>query len=231
MVLLRNNMNITQYVRSISVFYLIILYLLLITTTTTSNTIAAAEGDAQLNQFQNAPTTTTTNESNIPTILDQEVFTSLEEKSETHSPPVRAAAAAAAVVAATSLVQNDEDDEDKEVEEEEEEDDDEENEEDDDSNAEIESNLYANTNRTASTTITTIALIKPTTVTATPVALPLVMEHSSNKTLQYTNTSDPLVQYDLECEADDSFCNKVSRAVGAAIDEFTRVIYVKNSLL
>ncbi|EPB92462.1 hypothetical protein HMPREF1544_00760 [Mucor circinelloides 1006PhL] len=54
---------------------------------------------------------------------------------------------------------------------------------------------------------------------------------SSNTTIQFTNTSDPLVQYDLECKADDVYCAKVSKAVGSAIDEFTRVINVKNSLL
>lgn len=54
---------------------------------------------------------------------------------------------------------------------------------------------------------------------------------STNTTNQYTNTSDPLVQYDLDCKADLHFCNKVSEAVGAAIDEFSRVINVKNSLL
>ncbi|KAF1799305.1 hypothetical protein FB192DRAFT_1285824 [Mucor lusitanicus] len=54
---------------------------------------------------------------------------------------------------------------------------------------------------------------------------------SSNTTIQFTNTSDPLVQYDLECTADDVYCAKVSKAVGSAIDEFTRVINVKNSLL
>lgn len=54
---------------------------------------------------------------------------------------------------------------------------------------------------------------------------------SPNTTIQYTNTSDPLVQYDLECKADDVFCAKVSKAVGSAIDEFARVINVKNSLL
>lgn len=54
---------------------------------------------------------------------------------------------------------------------------------------------------------------------------------ASNTTTQYTNTSDPLVQYDLECRANDEFCIKVSRAVGAAIDEFTRVINVKINLL
>ncbi|GAN06640.1 conserved hypothetical protein [Mucor ambiguus] len=54
---------------------------------------------------------------------------------------------------------------------------------------------------------------------------------ASNTTTQFTNTSDPLVQYDLECKADDAYCAKVSKAVGSAIDEFTRVINVKNSLL
>ncbi|KAI8984551.1 hypothetical protein BDF20DRAFT_816775 [Mycotypha africana] len=54
---------------------------------------------------------------------------------------------------------------------------------------------------------------------------------SNTTTLQYTNTSDPLVQYDLECRADDIFCDKVSRAVGAAIDFVSQVINVKNSLL
>lgn len=54
---------------------------------------------------------------------------------------------------------------------------------------------------------------------------------SSNTTIQYTNTSDPLVQYDLECKADDAYCAKISKAVGYAIDEFTRVVNVKNSLL
>lgn len=54
---------------------------------------------------------------------------------------------------------------------------------------------------------------------------------TSNTTTQYTNTSDPLVQYDLECRVNDEFCIKVSRAVGAAIDEFTRVINVKINLL
>ncbi|KAI8647092.1 hypothetical protein BD408DRAFT_379458 [Parasitella parasitica] len=68
---------------------------------------------------------------------------------------------------------------------------------------------------------------------------PLLSHHSknqttsapSNTTIQYTNTSDPLVQYDLECKADDIYCAKVSKAVGYAIDEFTRVVNVKNSLL
>jgi hypothetical protein len=59
-----------------------------------------------------------------------------------------------------------------------------------------------------------------------------VLNQTLNGTaLQYTNTSDPLVQYDLECKADELFCNKVSKSVGAAIDEFTRVVNVKNSLL
>ncbi|MBM6387779.1 MAG: hypothetical protein JSY10_28015 [Paenibacillus sp.] len=65
----------------------------------------------------------------------------------------------------------------------------------------------------------------------TPTPSIFINTTSSNTTIQYTNTSDPLVQYDLECRADDVFCSKVSRAVGAAIDEFTRVINVKNSLL
>lgn len=65
----------------------------------------------------------------------------------------------------------------------------------------------------------------------TPTPSIFINTTSSNTTIQYTNTSDPLVQYDLECRADDAFCRKVSRAVGAAIDEFTRVINVKNSLL
>ncbi|CAO3675581.1 unnamed protein product [Rhizopus stolonifer] len=59
-----------------------------------------------------------------------------------------------------------------------------------------------------------------------------VLNQTLNGTaLQYINTSDPLVQYDLECKADETFCNKVSKAVGAAIDEFTRVVNIKNSLL
>ncbi|KAI8997060.1 hypothetical protein BDB01DRAFT_769681 [Pilobolus umbonatus] len=48
---------------------------------------------------------------------------------------------------------------------------------------------------------------------------------------QYTNTSDPLVQFHLICTTERLFCNTISHAVKAAIDEFTRVIYVKNSLL
>lgn len=226
-------MNITQPVRSITVFYFILLYLL------STHTITA-EDNAQLNPFQNAPTTTPTIESNIPTILDQQTLNSLEENSATNTPLVKAA-----VAVVTTLVQNDQDDGDEDQDEEEEdgEEEYEEDEEDDDSELQNESDSYTNTPASTTTTTTTkIASIKsthkPTTATTTaskrtpttPVALPLVTEHS-NKTLQYTNTSDPLVQYDLECEADDSFCSKVSRAVGAAIDEFSRVIYVKNSLL
>ncbi|KAG2205244.1 hypothetical protein INT47_009509, partial [Mucor saturninus] len=55
--------------------------------------------------------------------------------------------------------------------------------------------------------------------------------NNNNVTTQYTNTSDPLVQYDLECRVNHEFCIKVSRAVGAAIDEFTRVVNVKINLL
>lgn len=111
---------------------------------------------------------------------------------------------------------------DLEIEEEEEEEEDEE-EEDMESDSSIDSTFSIALIKTAASTTTT-------TTSTTAVALPMVTEQN-NKTLQYTNTSDPLVQYDLECEADDSFCSKVSRAVGAAIDEFSRVIYVKNSLL
>lgn len=46
-----------------------------------------------------------------------------------------------------------------------------------------------------------------------------------------TNTSHPLVQFELDCKIDPTFCNKVSKAVAAALDEFTRVVYIKNSLL
>ncbi|GAA5799074.1 hypothetical protein HPULCUR_004483 [Helicostylum pulchrum] len=60
------------------------------------------------------------------------------------------------------------------------------------------------------------------TSVSTPTPSIFINTTSSNTTIQYTNTSDPLVQYDLECRADDVFCSKVSRAVGAAIDEFTR---------
>ncbi|KAI8086829.1 uncharacterized protein B0P05DRAFT_635537 [Gilbertella persicaria] len=48
---------------------------------------------------------------------------------------------------------------------------------------------------------------------------------------QYTNTTNTIVQYDLECKADTVFCDKVSKAIAAAIDELTRVINIKNSLL
>ncbi|CAO3651308.1 unnamed protein product [Mucor fragilis] len=77
------------------------------------------------------------------------------------------------------------------------------------------------------TTIPTIM----TTATATASPQASSSSSNSNTTIQFTNTSDPLVQYDLECKADDVYCAKVSKAVGSAIDEFTRVINVKNSLL
>ncbi|KAI9487723.1 MAG: hypothetical protein EXX96DRAFT_472668 [Benjaminiella poitrasii] len=54
---------------------------------------------------------------------------------------------------------------------------------------------------------------------------------SKTNTAQYTNTSDPLVQYDLDCRFNDNFCAKVSRAVWAAIDKFSEVVNIKNSLL
>lgn len=87
-------------------------------------------------------------------------------------------------------------------------------------------------------TSTTISspIIKTTASTASTPFLSSISKQSTvnnNKTttLQYTNTSDPLVQYDLECRVDNVICEKVSRAVGAAIDEFTRVVNIKNSLL
>lgn len=58
-----------------------------------------------------------------------------------------------------------------------------------------------------------------------------ITNSTTNSTIQYTNTSDPLVQYDLDCQADDTFCSKINRVVGAAIDEFSRVVNVKNSLM
>jgi hypothetical protein len=99
----------------------------------------------------------------------------------------------------------------------------------------------------STTTTTTTTITEPTTTTTSTFtalasvvndpkststhSIPATPLPSANTTNQYTNTSDPLVQYDLECRADANFCNKVSEAVGAAIDEFTRVINVKNSLL
>jgi hypothetical protein len=89
------------------------------------------------------------------------------------------------------------------------------------------------TTATTITSFTALASIAndPETSTTTSSSLILTNTPLTNTTNQYTNTSDPLVQYDLECRADVLFCNKVSEAVGAAIDEFTRVINVKNSLL
>lgn len=78
---------------------------------------------------------------------------------------------------------------------------------------------------------TTIPTIMTTASASTPAPSINHNNTSSNTTIQFTNTSDPLVQYDLECKADDVYCDKVSKAVGSAIDEFTRVINVKNSLL
>lgn len=92
---------------------------------------------------------------------------------------------------------------------------------------------YSYSSSDSSPTIETFFTPTATLPSSVHAATPSVLINTtiSNTTIQYTNTSDPLVQYDLECKADDVFCSKVSRAVGAAIDEFTRVINVKNSLL
>lgn len=78
---------------------------------------------------------------------------------------------------------------------------------------------------------------KTTIATVSPSFVPSVTMHNNTTTPKhrsrqpYTNTSHPLVQFKLDCTIDISFCNKVSNAVSAAIDEVTRVIYIKNSIL
>ncbi|KAI9263715.1 hypothetical protein BY458DRAFT_438638 [Sporodiniella umbellata] len=68
-------------------------------------------------------------------------------------------------------------------------------------------------------------------ITPTPIYSTVLNQTLNGTAFQYINTSDPLVQYDLECKSDEAYCSKISKAVGAAIDEFTRVVNVKNSLL
>ncbi|KAI7908320.1 uncharacterized protein BX663DRAFT_425424 [Cokeromyces recurvatus] len=55
--------------------------------------------------------------------------------------------------------------------------------------------------------------------------------NSSISNVTYMNTTDPLVQYVLECPYEESLCNKVGTSIRAAIDQFTEVVNVKNSLL
>lgn len=83
---------------------------------------------------------------------------------------------------------------------------------------------------TAATKSTTIKTNIPTY--SPPQSNQNTNNHTNSSSTQYTNTSNPLVQFNLECNLDDtSFCNKVSNAVAAAIDEFSEVVNIKNSLL
>lgn len=79
------------------------------------------------------------------------------------------------------------------------------------------------------TTVTKTHTIHPKVLA--PATTTVLHLHPRPTFLPYTNTSHPLVQFKLDCKIDTAYCTKVSKAVSAAIDEFTRVVHIKNSIL
>lgn len=99
--------------------------------------------------------------------------------------------------------------------------------------------VYVTTTITKLNTIHHKVLAPKTTYSTTDTASSSAPTHSTSISISrprpslipYSNTSHPLVQFRLDCNIDSTYCNKVNKAVGEAIDELTRVIYIKNSLL
>ncbi|KAI8367463.1 uncharacterized protein BYT42DRAFT_504329 [Radiomyces spectabilis] len=83
---------------------------------------------------------------------------------------------------------------------------------------------------TSQTTPSTISTALASTI-STAIATPSSPSSGPNNTIPVYDTSDKRVRYQLACNFTTTFCNKVSTAVRSAIDEFTRVVDIKNDLI